>query len=120
MRIDEAAEPAVEQRLARAVGAAADDRNAAGRGLDQDDPEPFAEARHHIGIGEIVMSDLLGLGDPAGEDDAVGDAERDRLGREPRPVGAVADHEVFQVREAREQARHRLDHRVDALVAFLT
>src|SRR5436305_4886679 len=58
-RINELSESTAEHGLASAVETAGDDGDAAGHRFEEDEPEAFAAARHHVGIGEIVEIRLL-------------------------------------------------------------
>ena len=73
--VDESAEATPVQGIDGAVAVAGDDGLAGGHGLEEDDAEALFEAGHDEDVGEAVVIEEFVVGDLAGENDVVSDAE---------------------------------------------
>src|SRR5262249_24685608 len=67
-RIDHPAKLTIKQRVARSIDRAANDRNSAGRCLNEHNTETSPMARHYVKVGQVVIRHLFGLSDTARKD----------------------------------------------------
>src|SRR5262249_50920511 len=95
--IDHTTELTVEQRVARSIDRAADDRNAASRGLDERDTKAFPVTRHHVHVSQVIVGHLFGFGDMACEDNVVGEPMCSRFQFESSSVGPIANDKVAEI-----------------------
>ncbi len=93
----------------------ADDREAAGHGLDDDGPSPVAKGGKEEDVARPHLREDLGARAPRGPDEAVGDPQARGQLFEPRPLRPLADElECRPGRDAAEDA-HGLERQGQAL-----
>ena len=107
---------AVPQGLTAAIQPAAQNRQAAGHGLQKDEAKAFALARHDVGVRQAVMVRLLGFGNKAGKHHPLAHSQAPGLLSQTVLVITIAHDEIGDFGIPLRQGRQQFQNLVDPLV----